>query len=96
MAEENTADYEIKDIIRRHGGVCILVYIPSLDKDISVNSSEQTFNEMTEYEIKRQVEESVSRFLYKPPQTAIASGDKVSNLKSKFVGKHMIGDAHAS
>lgn len=88
MAE--SPDYEVKDIVRRHGGVCILVYIPSLDKDISVNSTESSFNEETEYETKRRIEESVKRYLFKPPQMMGESKDKVSMLKDKLIGGHSL------
>lgn len=83
-------DYEIIDIIHREGGVCILIHIPSLDKDISVNSSLASFNAMTEYEINRQIEESVKKFIVPPTQTMGGEKSKIDTMKEKLVGPRML------
>lgn len=93
MTVTKDVDYKVIEIVRRNGGVCILVYIPSLDQDISVNFAERSFNEMIEYEITRQIEESVGRFLYKPPAMMISGeNDKISRMRNMLVGDHKLGD----
>ena len=84
MTNGETGDYEVKDIVRRNGGVSVIIHLTSLDKDVYMTMSEDSFNKKTEYELKRQIEQVARRYLATPPKEGEV--DKVEEMKKKFVG----------